>query len=65
MPIHSKPESQMDATQARATMIAYLEGALDFADQIKDATTGYLIERALDEARSKQFSSLPPAGELH
>ena len=55
----------MERTQARAAMIAYLEGALEFAEQIKDATTGYLIERALDEARAKQFSSLPPAGELH
>jgi len=40
-------------------MIAYLGGALKFAEDIKDATTAYLIERALDEARSKQFRSVP------
>jgi hypothetical protein len=34
-------------------MIAYLEGALQFAEEIKDADTAYLIERALDEARAK------------
>jgi hypothetical protein len=55
----------MDAVQARAVMISYLEGALEFAERIKDATTAYLIDRALDEARSKQFSSIPPADELH
>jgi len=46
-------------------MISYLEGALQFAEQIKDSTTAYLIERALDEARSQQFSGLPRAEELH
>jgi len=55
----------MDKIQARAAMILYLEGALEFAEQIKDATTAYLIERALDEARSQQFSGLPPVEELH
>jgi hypothetical protein len=29
-------------------MIAYLEGALQFAEEIKDADTAHLIERALD-----------------
>ena len=46
-------------------MISYLEGALEFAEQIKDSATAYLIERALDEARSRQFSGLPPVEELH
>jgi len=32
-------------------MIAYLEAALVLADGLKDSVTGYLIERALDEAR--------------
>jgi hypothetical protein len=45
--------------EIRSIMIAYLEGALQCADEIKDATTAYLIERALDEARGKQFSNLP------
>jgi hypothetical protein len=55
----------MDATQKRTAIIAYLEGALEFAEQIEDETTSYLIERALDEARSKQFSSIPPVDEVH
>jgi hypothetical protein len=55
----------MDEGQARAAMIAYLEGALQFAEQIKDAKTAYLIERALDEARAKEISSMPPPGERH
>ena len=55
----------MDLAQARAAMLAYLEGALEFADQINDATTAFLIERALDEARAKQFTSMPPNDELH
>jgi len=55
----------MDATQTRGAMIAYLEGALEFAERIKDGATAYLIERALDEARSKQFSGWPPVEELH
>jgi hypothetical protein len=65
MLIRPKQESYMEGAQVRAAMIAYLEDALDFAEQIKDATTGYLIERALDEARAKQFSSLLLLGELH
>ena len=55
----------MDTIQTRAAMIAYLEGALAFAEQIKDGTTAYLIERALDEARGRQFSGLPSVTELH
>jgi hypothetical protein len=55
----------MDATQKHAAIVAYLEGALEFAEQIDDATTAYLIERALDEARDKQFSNMPPVGEIH
>jgi len=33
-----------------------LEDALMLADDLEDGTTGYLIERALDEARSRQFT---------
>jgi hypothetical protein len=55
----------MEFMQKRTAMIAYLEGALEFAEQIEDGTTAYLIERALDEARSKQFSSFLPVDELH
>jgi hypothetical protein len=46
----------MDQTQTRATIIAFLERALEFAGEINDSTTAYLIERALDEARSQQLS---------
>jgi hypothetical protein len=48
----------MDTALQRAAMIAYLEGALEFADKLQEPTTVYLIERALDEARSKAVSSL-------
>jgi hypothetical protein len=55
----------MDTIQIRTAIISYLEGALEFADQIGDASTAYLIERALDEARSRQFSGLAHVEELH
>jgi hypothetical protein len=55
----------MDTTQTRSAMISHLEGALDFAEQIQDSATAYLIERALDEARSRQFSGLAHVEELH
>jgi hypothetical protein len=55
----------MDTTQKRTAIIAYLEGALEFAEQIEDGTTAYFIERALDEARGKQFSSIPSDQEPH
>ena len=35
-------------------MIKLLEDAM-LADDLEDGNTGYLIERALDEARSQQF----------
>ena len=49
----------MDATQQRTAMIAYLEGALEFAEELDEPATVYLIERALDEARSRSFSAIP------
>lgn len=45
----------LDAAELRGRMIALLEQALMMADELQDATTGYLIERALDDARSQQF----------
>jgi hypothetical protein len=39
----------------RGQLIRHLEDALALADEIEDGSTGYLIERALDEARSRQF----------
>jgi hypothetical protein len=55
----------MEPAQMRGAMIAYLEGALEFAEEIKDGVTAYLIERALDESRSQAFSTLPFPDELH
>jgi hypothetical protein len=37
----------------RGQLIRHLEDAL--ADEIEDGLTGYLIERPLDAARSRQF----------
>ena len=51
----------MDITQQRLAMIAQLEGALQLAERLKEPVTAYLIERALDEARSARFSSVPPS----
>jgi hypothetical protein len=45
----------MDSAQKRGELIKHLEDALAMADDLEDGTTGYLIERALDEARSRQF----------
>jgi DNA-binding ferritin-like protein len=44
-----------DVAETRGKLIRHLEEALALADEIGDAATGYLIERALDEARSRQF----------
>jgi hypothetical protein len=44
-----------NAAEQRGKMIKLLEDALMLADDLEDGTTGYLIERALDEARSQQF----------
>jgi len=45
----------MDDAEKRGQLIRHLEDALTLADEIQDGHTGYLIERALDEARSRQF----------
>jgi hypothetical protein len=45
----------IDPTQKRGELIRHLEDALALADEIQDGQTGFLIERALDEARSRQF----------
>jgi hypothetical protein len=39
----------------RGQLTRHLEDALALADEIEDGQTGYLIERAIDEARSRQF----------
>ena len=50
----------MPAQDQRRRMIEQLEQALALADELKDALTGYIIERALDEARAGMVPS--PAG---
>jgi hypothetical protein len=44
-----------DTAEKRGQLIRHLEDALALADEIEDGQTGFLIERALDEARSRQF----------
>jgi hypothetical protein len=55
----------VETTETRATMIAFLERALDLAEEIDDSTTIYLIERALDEARAQGFSGVPRGDPTH
>ena len=45
----------IDTAAKRGELIKYLEEAMAIADELEDGTTGYLIERALDEARAQQF----------
>jgi hypothetical protein len=45
----------IDAAAKRGHIIRHLEDALALADELQDGHTGFLIERALDEARSQQF----------
>jgi hypothetical protein len=45
----------MHEVEKRGQLIRHLEDALALAEEIQDGHTGYLIERALDEARSRQF----------
>ena len=42
--------------EQRGKLIKLLETAMDLAEDLEDGTTAYLIERALDEARSQQFT---------
>ena len=48
-----------DEADKRGQLIRHLEDALALADEIEDGETGFLIERALDEARSRQFKPIP------
>jgi hypothetical protein len=51
----------------RDQMIAHLEQALALADGLNDSLTGYLIERALDEARAGSIGgdACPAGNSLH
>jgi hypothetical protein len=53
--LKSKEGGMSEGAAARGELIRYLENALAIADEIEDGKTGYLIERALDEARSGRF----------
>jgi hypothetical protein len=48
----------MDIAQQRLAMLAQLEGALDLAERLREPTIAYLVERALDEARSRSISGI-------
>jgi len=48
----------LQAAQKRTALIDHLLSALGLADELGDSTLGYLIERALDEARSQQVSAI-------
>ena len=45
----------IDSAPKCGEIIKHLEDALALADELEDGATGSLIERALDEARSRQF----------
>jgi hypothetical protein len=48
----------MDLAGKRGEIIRHLEDVLAIADEIEDGEAGYLIERALDAARSRLFRLL-------
>jgi hypothetical protein len=50
----------LDASQKRAALIEHLESARGIASELGDATTEYLIERALDQARADQIPGMAP-----
>jgi hypothetical protein len=43
------------SAEKRGRLIKHLDDALALADEMLDGEIGFLIERALDEARSRQF----------
>ena len=45
----------MDSPTRRGDLIRVLDQALALAEELEDGVTEYLIERALDEARARQF----------
>ena len=51
----------MNNVELRAKIIAFLDDALRMAEELDDGAMAYLVDRALDEARSKQFSSVAEA----
>jgi hypothetical protein len=45
----------IDPADKRGEIIKHLEDGMAIAEELEDGPTGYLIERALDEARSRHF----------
>jgi hypothetical protein len=45
----------LDSAIKRAALIDHLESALGLSEELSESITGYLIERALDEARAGQI----------
>jgi hypothetical protein len=45
----------IDPASRLGEIIKHLEDAMAVADELTDGTTGFLIERALDEARAQYF----------
>jgi hypothetical protein len=58
--VSSKGSAMINSAERRGEMIKLLESALAMADELNDGGTGYLIERALDEARARQFTPFNP-----
>jgi hypothetical protein len=48
-----------DTAKYRAEIIDHLEKALVLSEQASEPVVGYLIERALDEARGSHWTGLP------
>jgi hypothetical protein len=55
----------MEADQRRAALIEILECTAEFAELVGEPTVAYLIERALDEARSRQVAPTAAIGQMH
>jgi hypothetical protein len=45
----------INSAEKRGHLIKHLEEAFALADEMQDGEIGFLIERALDEAHSRQF----------
>jgi hypothetical protein len=52
-----KPTADSDEAEKRGQIIRHLEDALALVDEIEDSNTGFLIERALVEARQSSSPS--------
>jgi hypothetical protein len=52
----------LDAASRRAEIIDHLEKALTLCDAAGEPIVGYLIERALDEARGAHWTGMPRPG---